>query len=582
MTLKSFLSLIHKNILLTFFALGFFVYGNGLINGFVLDDRNQILNNSLVHSIPNIPQLFTGGTFGDGGFSLYGNYYRPLMTTVYTLIYSLLGPNPIPFHFFQLILFIVNAWIVYKLLSRFLNLNLALFGSLVFLLHPINSETVLYISSFQDTLFLFFGLSALLIFMSEKIKNYKLLLTFSLLFLSLLSKETGVLFILMLLIYQWFYEKKYFLKSFVLSFSIGLIYLFLKYFVAHISLSVDRFAPITRLPIFERLLQIPMIILYYLKTFFYPATLVAVQNWIIHSATALTFYLPLLLCFIILMLIVAVPLILFKKDRIKIKTFFFFAAWFALGLLVHLQIQPLDSTVADHWFYFPIIGLLGMLLILTSEIKFEKKISLNIIFFLCLILLLSLSLRSFVRTFDWRNETTLSTHDLQSYPNNFVLQNTLGTNLLDKNDLPNAEIHFKKALIIDPGNNMAWNNLGFLYEKLGMKNKNPKLYQMADGYYQKSIAISPNQTAYVNLAEVKLFKEQVDLRSTNDFIKTSLIKYPNNPNLLFMHAITLYILKDKQNALIELSKALQIEPQNKNYLQTYNWITTDTPINLTP
>jgi tetratricopeptide (TPR) repeat protein len=219
---------------------------------------------------------------------------------------------------------------------------------------------------------------------------------------------------------------------------------------------------------------------------------------------------------------------------------------------------------------------------LVEKINLKKKQHQYIALLVCFILLISLSIRSFTRTFDWRNEIILSTNDLKIDPNNWVLQNALGNNLFNKGDFKNAEINFNKATIIDPGNNMAWNNLGYLYEQEGAKNKNNKFYQKADKYYQKAIAISKNQTPYVNLAELRLFKEQQNFKSTNNFIKSALVEFPNNSNLLFMYSITLYKLQDKKNALVELQKALKMQPQNKNFLQAHQWINTNTPINLAP
>jgi hypothetical protein len=418
-------------------------------------------------------------------------------------------------------------------------------------------------------------------YMSKR-TSHKLLLTFLLLALSLLSKETGVLFIVMLLLYQWWYDRKNIGKSIIYTFVLGVIYILLKYVLAHISLSVNTFAPITRLSFSERLLQIPAIIAFYLKTFFYPKDLLVVQNWIIQSATFSTFYFPLLICFIAIISIPIVPFTILKSDKSKTKHFLFYAIWFLFGLLVHLQIQPLDSTVADHWFYFPIIGLLGMMLILFEKIKLHKQSYQYAAISLCCLLLLTFSIRSFIRTFDFRNQYVLAVHDLSEEPDNFVLQNIVGTQLQSEGDFTDAQNHLLKASEIDPGNDMAWHNLGFLYEQLGTKTKNKTYYAKADAYYQKAISVGNNPISYVNLAELRLFKEHPNYQSLNIFLAKALVTFPNQPNLRVMHAVVLYKLHDKQNALLEAQRAVQLEPQNSEFIQVYQWINTNAPINLTP
>ncbi len=80
-------------------GLGFLVYANILPNQFVLDDPSQITGNPAVQSIKNIPSLFLGSSFG-GGKNLAGLYYKPIMTTAYTILYTLFGPHPFFFHLF--------------------------------------------------------------------------------------------------------------------------------------------------------------------------------------------------------------------------------------------------------------------------------------------------------------------------------------------------------------------------------------------------------------------------------------------------------------------------------------------------
>jgi protein O-mannosyl-transferase len=577
------LSFIQKNVFWMLLIIGFVVYGNGLFNHFVLDDTGQILGNPLIRSILNIPALFGGSTFSDGASILRGNYYRPLMTGTYTILYSLFGPTPFSFHLVQLLLHIINAWLVYKIFRKWLIPNLALFGSLIFLVHPINSETVLYIANLQDVLFMFFGLIAFYIFVANPFKRNNYFLVFVTLLFSLLSKETGILFICLLLLYQLFYRRTHLLRIFLISVLTLVIYFFLKYCVAHVGLTTEPFAPISRLPLNGRLIFMPSLIIFYLKTFLFPISLLTVQNWLISSVSMDNFYYPLLLCLVIFVFLAIPPLTLFKNDKSKKKTYIFFYLWFLLGLSLHLQIFPLDATVADHWFYPPIVGLIAVILLTIEPVILGRKFLVNFVLFFAIAVLMFFSVRSFTRAFDFRNEYTLAVHDLKSEPDNFALQNALGLALQDKGDLVGAEKHFLIASYAYPQNNMAWNNLGFLYEQKGSENRNNiEDYKKADTFYVRAIQAGDSPISYVNLAELRLFKERSDYSSINTLIESALAKFPNNPKLLLMHAITLYKLQDKGKALIEIRHALQVQPENFQSRQVLQWIATDSPINLVP
>ena len=70
--------------------------------------------------------------------------------------------------------------------------TLALFGALVFLVHPLNVETVVYVSSMQDILFFSFGMLAFLVVLKKELEFKWLVTVFGGLLFSLLSKETGL------------------------------------------------------------------------------------------------------------------------------------------------------------------------------------------------------------------------------------------------------------------------------------------------------------------------------------------------------------------------------------------------------
>jgi len=210
-------------------GLGFFVYLNGLFGAFVWDDINQIQNNTYIYSISNFFKFFLGGTFSQNNSHLAGLYYRPLMSTVFSLIYSFFGPQVFFFHFFQVSIHILNSLLIFVFLKKFIKKPIAFFSSLVFLIHPINVESVSYISMTQDPLFFLFGIIALLIFQKKTIKTGQMALISFFLFLSILSKETGVLFGILILLYFFTLKKINFFQTFKVLVSVVfpiLIYFF--------------------------------------------------------------------------------------------------------------------------------------------------------------------------------------------------------------------------------------------------------------------------------------------------------------------------------------------------------------------
>src|SRR5579871_3020750 len=201
---KTFLSIIF--IIVT----GVIVYGNSLSNGFVLDDSSQVLENNLVHSVQNIPMLFLGSSFGIGQNQVVGIYYKPLMTTSFAILYWLFGPHPLAFHIYQVSIFIINAVLVFFILKYFFDENMSLLLSLIFLVHSINTETATYISNLQDVLYFFFGAISLLILQMKSTKSglKRSFFFFLFLILSLLSKEAGILFLIVSFLFVVFFNRK--------------------------------------------------------------------------------------------------------------------------------------------------------------------------------------------------------------------------------------------------------------------------------------------------------------------------------------------------------------------------------------
>lgn len=540
-----------KTYILLLIMVGLFLYFSSLTNGFIGDDKDQIVNNPLVHSLENIPKFFTGSTyFNQQSDKLAGIFYRPFMMIFFTVIYSLFTTYPFYYHLFQLILFTINSILVFLLLKKFLNIPVAFFGALLFLIHPINSETALFIANIQDVLFFLFGITALLLIQSKKLssENNAFIISF-LLLCSLFSKESGMLFIILIAGYYFLFQKEK-LKFYIFSSGIiVLIYFIFRNIIAHIHNAQIPIAPIAKATLIERIINIPAIILYYLKTFFFPNDLVITQFWIVKSVTLQDFFIPLIVVILFLTVINGFGYWIFTYKRKQLNTYIFFVFWFILGLSLHLQIIPLDMTVADRWFYFPIVGLIGILGIIVTNIPLKKAAVKPLGIILMVIIILSLSVRTYIRSLDWKDELTLYSHDVK-LQDNFFLKNSLAAAYIEIGKYKQAKPYIESSVKIYPymGNT---NNLAIIYLSEG---NIPKTKE----YLQKSITHGDSNQVYQNYSNFL-----INYGTTEEalkFTKTAVLKYARDPELWLNLAKLEYKSGNKKAAIFAAETSYRLSP----------------------
>lgn len=557
---------------------GLVVFANSLGNSFVWDDEEQIVNNNLVHSVSNWPAFFKGSTFNPAGSTkLGGLYYKPLMPFTYSLLYTLAGPRAIAFHSWQLGIHLLNAWLVYLIFYQLLTTKIApkkqrqlwaLGVSLLFLVHPINVETVVYIASLQDVLFLFWGLLAFWLTLNSTNQWWRYLLISGCLLLSLLSKETGILFIPVIALWLWQKQKDELPLFGFAMMILGSLYAVLRFGIGGVGLSKHGLSPITRISFSERLLSVPQIAWHYLHTYFWPQRLLIAQHWVVEQATWSSFWLPTIVLLTLTVIAVLVGLQLHRQQNKWSAWWWFWFLWWVLGLGLHLQLFPLDMTVAERWFYFPQVGLLGMLLTLVwlFKTKLESKVKniSKIITGIWLIVFVLLSLRSIRRNYTWKDSLTLYQHDSQYNNQAFDLSNNYGVALYREGKLNQAKQQFEKSTQIAPYWWTNWNNLGAIYEQEGD-------LEQATRYYQKSVENGDYYLAYLNLAQILIKRESY--QQAQDFLtKQALPRYRQNPqlwDLLFMAALK---TDDPSLARQALQNALKLEPtaQRQQLLQQFS------------
>lgn len=514
-----------------FVGLGIFGYSLGF--GFLLDDEDQILKNGFIQSLSHFFDLFMGSTMNPGGAAhLSGIYYKPIMMLSYMILWFITPGDALSFHVFQFLLHVANAFLIYRLFRHVFSLNNGNHGShkdnginvarttlafvlgLIFVVHPINVSSVVYIANLQENLFSFFGLAALNLLATTGTLNTRMIVAVGSLFLlSLLSKESGILYLVVSIPYCLIFipsKVKQLIKIQIVTIA---TYLFLRLGLAHLTVVSFNTSKMHRADLATRLMTMPKILWHYVETFFFPKDLTVTQDWVVTEFSLGEFWFPL----VCMTLFSSIIIILNQKRPSKVLLFF--TIWAIIGLGMHSQLVPLDGTVSDRWFYFPIVGFLGILSTLVPS-HFGKTASAAI---LVACLIPTLGARSLLRTLNWSDGLTLYQHDLRLMPDSYYLNNNVGVELFRRNRIPESRPYFEKSTELFPAWTVNWNNLGAVYES---SNDLPA----AETCFHRSIQNGVYHLAFENYARV-LFKQAKYSELRVFLTQVGLKILPNNPIL---------------------------------------------------
>lgn len=524
-------SLTDSKIILIIVFLGFVVFANGLFNGFVADDLPLIVMNPKSHSIVNLSDFFRGSIYFDSSDApLQGLYYKPLLLTTISLSNTIFGVHALPLHVLQISIHILNSALVFYLFKHFFDKRLAIFLSMIFLVHPINSESVFYIAAIQENLFFSFGISALLILVYKMRGYYLTVLAPFLLLLSLLSKETGGLFFIMIITYILLFEKTEKVKKLIIYVVPILIYLLMRFMAVGVLTAHSQASPIAYSSFTERMLNVPSLISFYLIKFIYPKDLVMSYTEVIKYINLYNFYAPLILIILFISVFLCLGIYFWIKKPNKKYIYLFFSLWIIFGILLHIQIIPLDMSASERWMYFPIVGFLGLIGLVGSSVKIKSDIVKKGIFVFAIFILILLSIRTFYRSFDWRDNYTLAKHDLRINPNDYLLNGNLGYELYQRGDRLGAQTHLEKSVKIYPKAINNYNNLCTVYFTNGIDNNNNDLKEKGISCYIDMSKSFDSPYIYTRLIKILLIEE--DKQRAIEYLNEGLIRYPTNKELL--------------------------------------------------
>ena len=438
--------------------------------GFIWDDDAFLTNNPLIKAADGLYRFWCTTEAPD---------YFPITSTTLWLEWRLWGSNPLGYHLVNVFLHAASALVLWRVLAR-LNIPGAKLAAAIFALHPVNVESVAWVTERKNTLTMFFYAWALLFYLrfEDLGRRRWYWLGAGAFALALLSKTAVATLPLVLLMLAWWRRgrigRQDVLRSipfFVVAALLGVITVWFQYHRA-IGPEVVRGDSF-----WARLAGAGWAAWFYLYKTFWPLNLMFVYpRWRIDGANVLA-YVPGLL-------LVLVFLVCWVYRRGWGKSLLFGLGYFLVMLLPVLGFLDIYfmrfSLVTDHWQYFAFIGPIALA---AAGMTAAKRVCGAIMPFpgsiLCGVLLALLGMLTWQRCCIFTDSTSLWRATASRNPGSSLVQYNLGCVLLETGDLEEATARFQKALQADPGLAEAHNNLGSLLLQKGLTDQAIAHFQTA-------------------------------------------------------------------------------------------------------
>jgi protein O-mannosyl-transferase len=464
--------------------------------------------------------------------------YYPFTHTVFWLQHRLWGDTPAGYHLVNIILHAAAASMAGLILYR-LRIPGAYFAAAIFALHPVQVESVAWITEIKNTLSAVFYLSAAIAWLRyrEQQNAGAYALAFGLFLLALCSKTVTATLPAALLVIEWWRRGRLswqrdvlpLVPFFILGAAAGLSTVWVERSLVGAEGAEFDLSPIERCLIAGRALW------FYAGTLLWPVNLVFIYpRWRVSHGTWWQYVYP-----VAAMAVFAVAWSLRRRSRGPLAGMLYFAGTLfpALGFF---NVYPfLFSFVADHFQYLASLGLItlaaaGLARLLERRRRWGRPVA-NVI---CLAVLSTLALLTWRQSHVYADVESLYRATIAGNPESWMAhnnlagaliargavdeavehvekalalkpdyaeaRNNLGLALASRGRLDEALAQYRKALELEPAYAEARNNLGFLLARRGQVDE-------AIAQYRRALEIDPGLArAHYNLAEALTAREQTD------------------------------------------------------------------------
>jgi len=493
---------------------GVLVYLNSLPNEMFWDDDDFILKNAYIQDWANWPHFFKDNIIS--GAHLLSNYWRPVLQIVFAMEWHLWADWTPGWHAVSILVHAIDGALLFLLLKElFHSRALAFLTAAMFILHPAQSEAVVYPNSLGDGLANLFVFCGLLLFVRFRASDRAAGTSphwwgaFFCYPLALMSKETGILFLAYLILADWILrptqerlrEKILATMKAVWPFLlIAVGYMILRATVLNFNNSFNFYKGDTILSsdIGVRVMTFLSVLSTYTGLLFIPydlrveRLLPPAQNFwqldVIGGALA---------CALL------VGLAWRNRRRAPIVTFG--VLWFFAGIAPTSNLFVLiNALVYEHFLYTALVGiwLIVFWAILTWAADARRRR--RIVIAGCAFLFAVFAGRVLWRNTDWRTAVGFYEKLLPTAQTSYRVINNLGMEYAEHSMLDKAVVTYEKAIALDPTNAVAYHNLGNIYRDRA-KAGDVKARDKAIELFEKAITLQENFIfSYNSLAQLYL------------------------------------------------------------------------------
>src|SRR5438477_4626159 len=525
-------------------ALTVIVYRPAWNGQFVWDDDRYVVNNHLLTAPDGLRRIW---------FSLDApSQYFPLAYTVLRIEHALWDLNPAGYHWVNIVLHLGTALLVWCVLAR-LKVPGAWLAGAIFAVHPVQVESVAWISELKNVLMGFFFLVTLLAwteYVDATSRRRRILYLAALVFylLALSAKSTACTLPAALLLILWWRQKPIGRKALleivpfvVLALGIGLLAIWWEKYHQGTRVLISL-APMDRLLIASRAIW------FYLSKILWPSDLTFIYpQWRIDSSN------PLAYVWLIAAVVFAVMIYYgrhFFGRGIEVAALFFVAT---LGpLLGFIMLYTFRYTfVADHYQYLASIGPIAVASAGLVTLSRLNKTSQWLVGGSGLAILICLGLLTWRQSATYRDLETLWRTTISKNQNCWMAHNNLGVVQFQKGEIDDAINKYRQSLQLNPDYPEARYNLGGALLQKGEVNQ-------AIGECEKAIKLQPNDPdAHVVLGNAFMAKQEVD-RAINEYTQ-ALALSPEDSNAHYNLGVALQQRGEIDRAAREFEKAREFE-----------------------